>query len=146
MSVALLDVNVLIALADSRHRDHVAALGWFERRHRAGWATCPIVENGFVRIFGHAAYPGGPGSVGAALDILRRIRGARGHVFWHDTLSMAEIALGPQAAALGPQQLTDVYLLALAVRHHGAFVTFDRRLDPACVRGGATALEVIPSA
>jgi predicted nucleic acid-binding protein len=36
---------------------------------------------------------------------------------------------------LGHRQVTDAYLLALAVRHEGRFVTFDRRIALGVVPG-----------
>ena len=47
---ALLDVNVLIALAWPNHVHHAAARAWFEDRREEGWATCPLTEAGFVRV------------------------------------------------------------------------------------------------
>lgn len=77
--LCLADINVLIALADPAHAFHSVARGWLAARPRTGLATCPLTENGFLRIYGHPAYPGGPGSPAHALLDLRVYRQRRGH-------------------------------------------------------------------
>ena len=74
--VALLDVNVLVALFDPSHVHHTAAHDWFADRGEEGWATCPITENGLLRIVGHPKYPNSPGPPSpeaSRLDALRRL-------------------------------------------------------------------------
>lgn len=80
----LLDVNVLIALIDPEHIDHDTAHAWFAALSGDGWATCPIVENGVVRIVSHPSYPmePGPGAPAKIAGILKRLRELPGHVFW----------------------------------------------------------------
>jgi predicted nucleic acid-binding protein len=69
----LLDINILIALADPDHEHHGKAESFFLANHQRGWATCPITENGFVRIISHPSYPNGPGSTDAACTILKQL-------------------------------------------------------------------------
>lgn len=57
MGRALLDINVLIALLDQGHLLHRPATSWLEGQLEQGWATCPITENGVVRIMAQPAYP-----------------------------------------------------------------------------------------
>jgi predicted nucleic acid-binding protein len=57
MGRALLDINVVIALLDQGHVLHRAATLWLERELEHGWATCPITENGVVRIMAQPACP-----------------------------------------------------------------------------------------
>ncbi len=57
MSVALLDVNVLIALLDRRHIHHEPTHGWFASAQADGWATCPLSQNAVLRILGQPRYP-----------------------------------------------------------------------------------------
>lgn len=144
----LLDVNVLIALVDASHRDHIAAHHWFARLGNGHWATCPIVENGMIRIISHPRYPlpDVAGSPGRAADLLRRLRQMRGHEFWPDDLSIALDPLIDLAAVAKSDDLTGTYLLALAIRHGGLLATFDRRLVAGAVRGGTAALHLIPTA
>jgi predicted nucleic acid-binding protein len=41
------------------------------------------------------------------------------------------------------KHLTDYYLLALAVQQGASLATFDRRIDPALIKGGLEAYTVI---
>lgn len=140
--IRLLDVNMLIALCDPAH-PHAAAAGRYFAAGLAhsGWATCPLVENGFLRIFGARRYPGGPGSPEAARQLLTGLLVAPGHQFWPDNISLMTRSLLP--AVPGAADLTDVYLLALAVKHRAGFATFDAGIDASLVPGGALALHVI---
>lgn len=141
--IHLLDINVLIALCDPAHSHADAANRFFEGSlPRNGWATCPIVENGFLRIFGAPRYPGGPGSPQAARTILNGVLATPGHQFWPDDLSLADTRLFPVLP--GSKDLTDIYLLALAVKHGGLFATFDTGFDPTLVPGGPQACHLIP--
>jgi toxin-antitoxin system PIN domain toxin len=140
----LLDVNVLLALSDPMHVHHETAHAWFAAVGRPAWATCPITENGFVRVASHPHYPNRPGDAQAVLAILRQFCALDGHAFWADDVSLRD-AIG-QAAAMTHGQVTDVYLLALAVRHGGKLATFDRRLAASSIPGGPAALALIPAA
>lgn len=139
----LIDVNVLIARSDQRHQYHAAAFQWFASIGDQPFFTCPIVENGFVRIFGNPNYPGGPGNVEAACQILRLIRSMPGHCFLPDGLSIADRSHFPDLGNANVKALTDVYLLGLAVDMGLKFATFDSKIKAQTVKGGAPALEVI---
>ena len=139
----LLDVNVLIALIDPAHVGHDSAHQWFRTTGSASWATCPITENGVLRIVAHPKYPNSVGSPAAAAPIISRLTSLPGHEFWSDDLSLinsAHIVLDQIRTAA---QVTDTYLLALAVAHGGQLATFDRKLSPTAVRGGKAALHII---
>jgi len=137
----LMDVNVLIALADPFHVHHTAAIRWFSQHRADGWATCPLTENGFVRILGHPNYPEGPGSPLAARRLLQRQTAGPGHQFWPDTLSITDSALFPELSA--SKHITDLYLLALAVSRKARLATLDKRIDPAVIAGGPAAFHQI---
>lgn len=139
----LLDVNVLIALIDPGHVAHDDAHAWFERIGRESWSTCPITENGVIRIMGNPKYPNSPGSPAAAALIVQRLRALPGHRFWPDDLSLAGEDAVDAERILTPAQVTDTYLLALAKLHGGQLATFDRRLSVAAVSGGRAVLHVI---
>jgi toxin-antitoxin system PIN domain toxin len=121
---ALLDVNVLIALLDADHTLHGAATAWFGRHGPGGWASCPITENGCVRIMSHPGYPN-PLPVRAVIERLAEARASSLHEFWADDISVLDARIADPARIHGPRRITDVYLLALAIRHDGRFVTFD---------------------
>lgn len=136
----LLDVNVLIALLDKDHVFHDLAQRWFAEKGGASWATCPLTENGAIRILGHARYPQGPGSPAAAATLMEGLRDHEGHVLWEDQISLfttphVRLELVGVAA-----QITDTYLLALAVQRGGRLATLDKRLSAAPVEGGSEAL------
>jgi toxin-antitoxin system PIN domain toxin len=138
MTVSLVDVNVLLALGDPGHVHHASAVDWFRAVADQGWATCPIVQNGFVRISSQPSYPR-PCPVAEAVAMLRAITSDPDHHFWADTITLADPQIFDTTRLLGSGQITDAYLLAIAVRNGGRFVTFDRRIDVAVVRGGKQA-------
>lgn len=134
----LLDVNVLLALLDPDHVFADEAHHWFEENAATGWATCPITENGVVRILGNPHYPQGPGTPAAAAAMLSEARSLPGHRFWADEISLFSSPHVAMASIAGYRQVTDTYLLALAVHNGGRLATFDRRLSVQAVEGGAT--------
>ena len=134
---ALLDVNVLIALLDADHASHDTALAWFGDHAKGGWASCPITQNGCVRIMSHPGYP----HAHAVVEIVQRLKAAtadRSHEFWPDSLSLLDGSVIDATRVHGPRQLTDVYLLALAVQNGGRLVTFDGSLATGAVKGATS--------
>lgn len=131
---ALLDVNVLIALFDSDHIDHARARVWFGAEVHHGWASCALTQNGFVRVISQPRYPS---PVPTALAIARLARATQGdhHEFWPCELSLLDEQVFDRSRIHGPRQVTDAYLLALAVAHGGRLVTFDRTIGLAAVVG-----------
>lgn len=138
MRRALLDVNVLLALLDSDHVDHGRTRDWLDAEIAAGWASCAITENGFVRILSQPRYPS-PVSPAAAIELLSRARGSGHHAFWPCDVSVLDADVVDRSRLHGPRQVTDAYLLALAVAHDGRFITFDRSLSLASVPGATEA-------
>jgi uncharacterized protein len=140
---ALLDINVLIALLDLDHAHHGRARSWLEKEIESGWASCPLTENGCVRIMSQPRYPN---RVQTA-EVIARLREAAAtsyHEFWPDDLSVLDPMVIDCARLHGPKQVTDLYLLALAVEHGGRFVTFDNAVLLSPVAGaGAEHLAVI---
>jgi toxin-antitoxin system PIN domain toxin len=143
VSPYLLDVNVLIALVDSAHVQHETAHQWFAGDGHRAWATCPLTENGLLRIVGHARYPNSPGTPSAVAASLAGMRALPGHRFWPDDISLVDASRVDTARLLHFAQVTDSYLLALAHAHGGRLATFDRKLVVDAVRGGALSLRVI---
>lgn len=115
----LLDVNVLIALIDPAHIGHDAAHRWFDAEGKDAWATCPITENGVIRIVGNPNYPNTPGSTAVVAEIIARIRALPGHIFWPDDISLVDADHVDAGEVLTSAQVTDTYLLASAVAHGG---------------------------
>jgi toxin-antitoxin system PIN domain toxin len=139
----LLDVNVLIALIDPAHVQHDVAHDWFGRQGRKSWATCPLTENGLLRIVGNPVYPNSPGTPSAVMPLLRGLCALQGHESWTDDISMRDDDVCDHARLLTCAQVTDTYLLALARAHRGMLATFDRRLVVDAVREGAKSLHRI---
>jgi uncharacterized protein len=139
--IALLDVNMLVALMDSRHLHHGKARGWWAAEKASDpvvrWASCAITETGFLRIVTLGAYPN-RFQLADALSVLRRAIALPGHVFWPEDVSLLDEAVIDHSRLLGPRQITDIYLLALAVRHDGRLVTLDTGITTAAVRGAKT--------
>ena len=139
----LLDVNVLIALIDPTHISHGDAHRWFEQEGAANWATCPITEIGVLRIVGNPRYPNTPGSPAVVATVLDRLRTLPGHVFWPDDISLLDPRHADAERMLASTQVTDTYLLALAVAHGGQLATLDRRLSVTAVHRGHQGLRLI---
>jgi len=131
---SLLDVNVLIALLDRDHSLHLPATDWFRTHALEGWASCPLTQNGCLRIMSQPAYPHAI-PVAAVAERLATATATELHEFWPDDLSLLDPAVADTTRLHGPRQVTDCYLLALAVKHDGCFVTFDAGVVPDAVRG-----------
>jgi toxin-antitoxin system PIN domain toxin len=130
---ALLDVNVLIALLDADHSLHARATQWFAGQAPGGWASCPITQNGCIRIMSHPGYPKAL-PVRAVMEHLAEAGASAFHEFWPDDVSLLDAKVADSTRIHGPRQLTDLYLLALAVRHEGQFITFDTSVSVEAVR------------
>ncbi|WP_349258669.1 TA system VapC family ribonuclease toxin [Steroidobacter sp.] len=131
---ALFDVNVLIALLDTDHVGHAVATSWFATHLEHGWASCPITENGTARIMASTGYPN-PLPVAAILQRLAMAKATEYYRFWPDDVSLTDAEVFSSGELLGPKQITDRYLLALAVRNNGRLVTFDQGIRPTAVVG-----------
>ncbi len=139
----LLDVNALIALIDPRHIRHETAHEWFDEEGRSDWATCPLTQNGVIRIVGQPSYPNSLGTTGKVADLMARFCEVGRHSFWPDEISLLDRTLVDRRQLGGPQHVTDTYLLALAASRGGKLATFDRRLSTSAVSGGQEALHLI---
>jgi toxin-antitoxin system PIN domain toxin len=131
---ALLDVNVLVALLDADHLHHVRARDWLEANIATGWASCPITQNGCIRVLAHPHYP----NASSPAEIASRLREATEavfHQFWADSPSLLSPSLVNWEYIVGSRQVTDAYLLALAVHHGGRLVTFDHAIARRVVPG-----------
>lgn len=134
MSRALLDINVLLALLDSDHIDHERAHTWLNDEIDAGWASCAITQNGFVRVISQPRYPS-PVSPTQAIEVLEAACETAHHAYWPCDLSILDDRTVDRSRLHGPRQVTDAYLLALATRHEGRFVTFDQAIPLSAVTG-----------
>jgi toxin-antitoxin system PIN domain toxin len=132
--IALLDINMLIALFDAAHVHHKSAHQWISKNRSAGWATCPITQNGCARVMSQPNYPGHL----SVMEIVRRLSAAISavdHVFWSDSISLCDASHFEPTRILTANALTDIYLLGLAVERGGRLVTFDRTIPRSAVLG-----------
>jgi len=131
----LLDVNVWVALFDDAHVASARANAFIDTPG-VRIATCPLVENGVIRVFNLPSY-GRRGALGLqrVRDQLKTACVSLDHEFWPDDVSLRDDATVDFSRVHGHQQITDLYLLALAVKHSGTLVTFDRSIPLEAVRG-----------
>lgn len=133
----LLDVNVLIALLDDAHVFSRRANEWLDAAPRRV-ATCPIVENGVIRIMSAPAYSATHRATPEQVaDGLKALAQGLDHAFWPDEISLLDDTRVDFSRLHGHRQITDAYLLALAVQRGGALASFDEGVPLSAVRGAA---------
>jgi toxin-antitoxin system PIN domain toxin len=145
--IALLDVNLLVALFDGDHVHHEIAHDWFADHRAGGWATCSITETGIVRVL--AATRGGAALMRPAelVERLQHFCSSGHHIFWPHSVSLRDENVFRPSFVRGHSQITDIYLLGLAVRMGGCLATFDRTIPLGAVVGASRdALHVISAA
>ncbi len=125
----LLDVNVLIALTEPGHIHHRKALQWFDSSSRNSLGVCPLTEAGFLRVTTNPAFRPGPRSLEQAKAILQALKGHSRYWYCAIGTSWVDLTAGFAGRILGHQQVTDAYLLGLAIQEDGELVTFDRGLQ-----------------
>lgn len=133
---ALLDVNLVIALLDPDHAFHNRAHDWWAAHQQAGWASCPIVENGVVRIMSNPGYSQKVRfSPADLISTLQEFTAQTDHEFWPDDISLRDQQAFLVERMHSSRQLTDLYLLSLAIRRGGALATFDQGIATSAVVG-----------
>ena len=133
--IALLDVNVLIALAWPNHIFHNLARTWFRGQKQQGWATSPTTENGFIRVSSNVKVIPEAKSPREAALFLRDLRAVEGHVFWPEETSILDDRWIGLEKIHTYRQITDAHLLSLAMEHKGCLATFDRGVLQLLPRG-----------
>lgn len=124
----LMDTNLLIALLWPSHERHDAAVKWFARHRGKGWATCPITQAAFVRIVSNPAFSRDAVQPCEAIQVLSANTAAKDHAFWALEQPLAKAVAFAGARLLGHQQVTDAYLLGLALSRGGVLATLDKRI------------------
>lgn len=133
----LLDTNLLIALLWPSHEHHDPAVKWFARRRAKRWATCPITQAGFVRIVSNPAFSRDAVQPREAIQVLSANTAAKDHVFWADELSVTKAVAFAGVRLMGHQQVTDAYLLGLAIQRGGVLATLDQHIATLTEPGSA---------
>jgi toxin-antitoxin system PIN domain toxin len=141
----LLDTNLLIALLWPSHEQHDLAVKWFTRHRGKGWATCPVTQSGFVRIISNPAFSRDAVQPREAVQVLAANTAAKDHQFWPDELPLAGAVVFAGVRLIGHQQVTDAYLLGLAIDRGGVLATLDQRIGALTESKSAarTALETV---
>ncbi|MGH9487663.1 MAG: TA system VapC family ribonuclease toxin [Terriglobales bacterium] len=143
MGAALLDVNVLVALSWTPQQAHRACLDWFRGHEARGWATCAITQAGCVRVLSNrAVWPGGPAPLELAQQLSAMLASPH-HQFWTCDLPYRDAALPFAGRLHGHRQITDAYLLGLAIHRGGVLVTLDRSVAALLPRGSALARHLL---
>jgi len=124
----LLDTNLLIALFWPSHGSHGLAVNWFSRHRGKGWATCPITEAGFVRIVSNPAFSRDAVRPRDAIQILCENTVAQDHQFWPAESPLDAAVAFAGVHLIGHQQVTDAYLLGLAISRDAELATLDKRI------------------
>lgn len=130
----LLDINVLIALHDRDHVHHERAALWFESEVQQGWASCPLTQNGCLRIMSQPGYSS-PQPLAVLVAMLQSSTATSFHAMWNDDISMLDATRFHHPHIHSQRQLTDLYLLGMAVKNGGRLVSFDQRIPLGAVRG-----------
>lgn len=120
------DLNVLIALTDPDHRLNGKAREWFTAR-RGVWGLCPLTEAGYIRITTNPAIQSRR-KMEQSIAILQSLRRFADHLYWEINASWVELTAPFASRITGHQQVTDAYLLGLAIKENGVLVTFDHGL------------------
>lgn len=142
MKPYLLDVNVLIALLDPSHVHHDRAHDWFGAHGQDAWLSCPTTQNGTIRVVSHPKYSNTQ-PVPAVIESLESLTRVGGHRFIEDAVSLLAHEVR-RSKFLTSSQVTDTYLLHLAVAADARLATFDRRMATEAVVGGADAVFFLP--
>lgn len=142
----LLDVNTLLALFWPTHEHHVRVRTWFRADATRGWNSCPVTQAGFVRLASNLAVTPDAVSVSEALNLLVANLSHPGHVFWPDELDVQSALSLCGGRLQGYRQVTDAYLLGLAIHHKAHLVTLDgaiASLAPTTVRGSTRVIDLL---
>ena len=131
---ALLDINVLIALHDRDHVHHQRAALWLESHIVHGWASCPLTQNGCLRIMSQPGYSS-PQPLAVLIAMLHGSTATAFHALWGDDISLLYAQYFHHPHMHSHNQLTDLYLLALAVKNGGRLFSFNQRIPLSAVRG-----------
>jgi len=126
MAIHLLDVNVLVALMWPAHAAHSNVQAWFAKQAKQGWATCPFTQVALVRILSNPSFSSDAVTPQQALTALSTNLKHPNHKFWPDDISVTDAVEPVRKGLVGHNQITDAYLLGLAIRHKGKLATMDR--------------------
>jgi uncharacterized protein len=122
----LLDLNVLIALSEPGHDHYNKVQEWFDSLRKGSWGVCPLTEAGFIRLTTNPAFRPGPRTLEQSIAILQTQKDHPDYCYWGMDESWVTLTSPFADRIFGHQQVTDAYLLGLAIKENGVLVTFDR--------------------
>lgn len=143
MTVHLLDVNVLVSLMWPAHINHGRAQEWFAKYSKNGWATCPLTQASCVRILSNPSFSSDAVTPQEAIKLLTANLKHPSHQFWPDDVSFVEAVQPVQKQIVGHQQISDAYLLSLAIHRKGRLVTMDHGISALLPKDKQAAIVVI---
>ena len=123
LPVHLLDVNVAVALLDEAHIHHEAAEKWFDTPGLR-WALCAFTEAGVLRFFTRPKT--GEMSMEQITAMLGRLKEQPGYHYQPVSADWQELTKPFSKRVHGHNQVTDAYLLGVAVREGLVLTTFDK--------------------
>lgn len=133
---SLLDINVVIALLDPDHIFQERAHKWWSESGDRRWASCPLTENGVVRIMSTPGYRQKRRFTPREVTFqIREFIDRTDHEFWPDNISLLDGKIFRSDRIHTPKQITDLYLLALATKRRERLVTFDQGISLSAVVG-----------
>jgi toxin-antitoxin system PIN domain toxin len=143
--VFLLDANLLLALSWPSHQHHQRAQKWLESHARSGWASCPFTQTAFIRLSSNPSVSSDAIAPAKAQILLDISLNHPNHHFWPDELSVRDAIAPLRGSVVGHRQITDAYLLGLAIFRKGKLATFDRAIASLVPEGVSTnsALELL---
>jgi toxin-antitoxin system PIN domain toxin len=139
----LLDVNALLALVWPAQEHHERVRAWFLANASRHWATCPITQAGCVRLLSNPTVTPGALSVHDALQVLAANLKHPGHIFWPDDLELLSSLSLCGSKLQGYRQITDAYLLGMAIHRKAHLVTLDGSIASLLASSARTATRVI---
>jgi uncharacterized protein len=132
----LLDVNALVALALRNHQHHGVMHAFMTAQQRRGWATCAFTQAGFVRVTSQNHTPAATAKSGMngtfnprlAASALAQNTANPHHTYLPVDFDYSAVLTACSGGIVGHRQITDAWLLTLAIRNRLQLVSFDSGL------------------
>jgi len=122
----LLDVNILVALTTRSHVHYGLVKDWFYASTGLQWGVCAFTEAGFLR---NATAPrSGQVTMIEATEILGSLVQHPGYRYLPIDADWQTLCSPFFTRLYGTKQVTDAYLLGLAVRNGLVLVTMDKAI------------------
>jgi len=122
----LLDVNLLYILHQPLHVNYDLVRSWFAHIPDKRYSTCPVTQTGLLRLLIQGVAGLDSFRSEEARNALQHFVAQPGHVFWPDSPDYLSATDSVHARMQGHRQITDAYLLGLAIHNRGKLVTLDR--------------------